>query len=354
MSESTEKIKLTQFTHGFGCGCKIAPAVLDVMLKNNHAANDHPGLLVGNSTKDDAAVLDLGNGKALITTTDFFMPIVDDAFDFGKIAAVNAISDVYAMGGTPNIAVAILGWPIEKLAPEIAAQVLAGGRAACAEAGIPLAGGHSIDSPEPIFGLAVNGMIEIKNLKTNSGAKEGDLLFITKSIGVGVITTAAKKGIVKEEDLQLAVKSMSTLNKIGAALAELPGVHAITDVTGFGVFGHLLEMLEGSGLSAILDFAKLPLITNLEDYLAQYCIPAITYRNWNSYSHQLTEVGVNTLHLGCDPQTSGGLLIAVDPNEKDQYIKLMKEQGYPEFTQTPIGTFMARTEKHIRVVNGEG
>ena len=224
MNSISEKIKLTQYSHGAGCGCKISPSVLDVILKNNEAKMHYPLLLVGNNSRDDAAVFDLGNGTAMISTTDFFMPIVDDPFEFGRIAATNAISDVYAMGGTPNMAIAILGWPIDKLAPEIAGLVVAGGSKACFDAGIPLAGGHSIDCPEPIFGLAVNGLVDIKHLKKNNTAKKGDFLFLTKNLGVGIISTASKKGIAEEKDLAIAIESMTTLNKIGSALGKLNGV----------------------------------------------------------------------------------------------------------------------------------
>ena len=234
-----EEIKLTQYSHGAGCGCKISPAVLDQILHSSikHAAD--PALLVGNNTRDDAAVLDLGNGTALISTTDFFMPIVDDAYDFGRIASANAISDVYAMGGKPVLAIAILGWPIDKLSPEVAQKVLEGSRSICAEAGITLAGGHSIDSPEPIFGLAVNGMVAIQHLKQNSTASAGCKLYLTKALGVGILTTAQKKGILKPEHAAIAPKSMSMLNKIGETLGRLDYVKAMTDVTGFGLLGHL-------------------------------------------------------------------------------------------------------------------
>ena len=320
--ELTEKIKLTQFSHGAGCGCKIAPSVLDVILKNNETKEHFPNLLVGNSSRDDAAVYDLGNGMALISTTDFFMPVADDPFHFGRIAATNAISDVYAMGGIPTLAIAILGWPIEKLAPEIAGQVVAGGRQACKDAGIPLAGGHSIDCPEPVFGLAVNGLVETKSIKQNNTAKEGDLLFLTKKIGVGIITTAAKKGLAKEKDLQNAIESMTTLNKIGAELGKLNFVHAMTDVTGFGLLGHLIEMAEGSNLTAEINHAKVPLIPNIDYYLDQNCIPGGTRRNWKSYGHKVNAISERTLSLLCDPQTSGGLLVAVDQAWEEEFEKV--------------------------------
>ncbi len=345
------EIKLTQFSHGYGCGCKIAPAVLDEILKGNESTQEFPGLLVGNSTRDDAAVLDIGNGWAMVSTTDFFMPIVDDPFEFGRIAATNAISDIYAMGGKPNLAIAILGWPVDKLAPEIAAKVVAGGRSICAEAGIPLAGGHSIDSPEPIFGLAVNGMVKTDGLLRNNTALPGDLLFLTKPLGVGIVTTAEKMGKAQPEDMHIAIRQMSTLNKIGEQLNNIQGVHAVTDVTGFGLFGHLLEMAQGSGLAAELYVDKLPELENLNHYMDQFTIPAITYRNWNSYGHMLTEPDARTLHLGCDPQTSGGLLIAVSPMHKDALIMLMSAYGVAEACLQPIGTLKEKTvEKCVELI----
>jgi selenide, water dikinase len=308
-----DEIKLTQFSHGYGCGCKISPAVLEAILKNNDSGNAHPLLLVGNQSRDDAAVFDLQNGTALISTTDFFMPVVDDPFDFGRIAATNALSDVYAMGGKPVLAIAILGWPVDKLAPEIAGRVIEGARSVCEEAGIPLGGGHSIDSPEPFFGLAVNGIAAIKNIRKNNSAREGDLLFLTKPLGVGIITTAAKKEIVSPEHLSEAIRLMTTLNKIGEQFGKLEEVHALTDVTGFGLFGHLIEMAEGSNLSAELNLDQVPVMDGIDVYLDQFSIPAITYRNWNSYGSKIQEPDVRWLHLGCDPQTSGGLLVAVEP-----------------------------------------
>ncbi len=340
--EITEKIKLTHYSHGAGCGCKIAPTVLDVILKNNETKEHYPNLLVGNSSRDDAAVYDLGNGMALISTTDFFMPIVDDPFQFGRIAATNAISDVYAMGGTPTLAIAILGWPVDKLAPEIAGQVIAGGRQACIDAGIPLAGGHSIDCPEPVFGLAVNGLVETKNIKQNNTAKEGDLLFLTKNIGVGIITTAQKKGIAKEDDLQRAIDSMTTLNKVGAALGKLKSVHALTDVTGFGLLGHLIEMAEGSNLTAEINLSQIPLLQNIEDYLKQNCVPGGTKRNWKSYGHKVSAISERSINILCDPQTSGGLLVAVDPNDLDEFKSIMQQFNLDNKAMQPIGKFTAK------------
>lgn len=335
------EIKLTQFTQGYGCGCKIAPAVLDEILSGNETGREFPGLLVGNNTRDDAAVLDLGNGMALVSTTDFFMPIVDDPFAFGRIAAANAISDIYAMGARPNLAIAILGWPVDKLLPEIASKVVAGGRSACEEAGIPLAGGHSIDSPEPIFGLAVNGVVNASHLLRNDTAREGDWVYLTKPLGVGIITTAQKMEKAKSEDLELAIESMSRLNKVGSVLGEVGGVHAVTDVTGFGLFGHAIEMAQGSGLSIEIDMGALPELPGLDHYLQLHTVPAITYRNWNSYGHLVSDTGARELQIGCDPQTSGGLLVAIAPEAADDLVKMMADHGVPEQCLHPIGRFMA-------------
>ncbi|MEK6616628.1 MAG: selenide, water dikinase SelD, partial [Bacteroidota bacterium] len=284
-----EEIKLTKYSHGAGCGCKIAPSVLEKILHSTlHTPTSN--LLVGYNTKDDAAVYDIGNGRAIISTTDFFMPIVNDAFDFGRIASVNAISDVYAMGGKPLMAVAILGWPVEKIPAELAQNVLDGARSICTEANIPLAGGHSIDSPEPIFGLAVTGEIEIKNIKKNSTATEGCKLFLTKPIGVGMITTAHKRELAREEDFQEAMKWMTHLNSIGYEFGKLDYVKAMTDVTGFGLLGHLIEMCEGSNLSAEIEFDKIPKVKNLSYYTHQKCLPGGTMRNWKSFESKVGQI----------------------------------------------------------------
>lgn len=306
---------LTQYSHGAGCGCKIAPQILDTILNNSfgkHSSFDEPRLLVGHDKKDDAAVFDLGNGRAVISTTDFFMPIVDDAFNFGQIAAVNAISDVYAMGGNPLLAIAILGWPISKLPADQAARVLEGARAVCAKAGIPLAGGHSIDNPEPLFGLAVTGEAPIANIRRNSTATKGCALFLTKPIGIGILTTAQKKGVVNEVDLKIAIDTMLELNKVGALLGTRAEVKAMTDITGFGLLGHLGEMIDAGNLSTEISFSSIPLLPNLDKYIDQQCIPGGTLRNWKSYGDGI--IGLNALQqtILADPQTSGGLLVAVD------------------------------------------
>ena len=322
------EIKLTQFSHGAGCGCKIAPAVLDSILQSSkiNIEND-PRLLVGHDKKDDAAVFDIGNGRAIISTTDFFMPIVDDAFDFGRIASVNAISDVYAMGGTPMMAVAILGWPINKIPAELAGKVLEGARRICADAGIPLAGGHSIDNEEPLFGLAVTGEILIRNLKQNSTAIEGCSLFLTKPIGVGIFTTAQKRGIVKPEDFDQALQTMLTLNKPGETFGKLSYVKAMTDVTGFGLLGHLGEMVDGSNLSAEIEFSKVPKLTNIDFYISQGSMPGGTKRNWESYGNGIEGVDEYKRSILCDPQTSGGLLVAVEHGNENEFISVAESIG---------------------------
>jgi selenide,water dikinase len=340
-------IKLTQYSHGAGCGCKIAPKVLDEILKSSIALPDNKNLLVGNSSKDDAAVYDLGNGMALISTTDFFMPIVDDAFDFGRIAAANSISDVYAMGGKPLMAIAILGWPVEKLPVELAQKVIEGGRNICTEAGIPLAGGHSIDSQEPIFGLAVTGIIPIENLKKNNTAQEGDYLFLTKPLGVGILTTAQKRGLLKDEYLPVMIEQMITLNKIGEELGKIKGVTAMTDVTGFGLLGHLIEMAEGSGLSAEIYYDKLPIAAGVKAYISQRIFPDATTRNWNAYSDKVKFVkGVNVMEaftLLPDPQTNGGLLVSVKEESLEEVNNVLG--GMIE----PIGKMITGSEKRISV-----
>lgn len=336
-----ENIKLTQYSHGAGCGCKISPKILDEILQSSFSMPDNNRLLVGNHSKDDAAVYDLLNGTALISTTDFFMPIVDDPYNFGRIASANAISDVYAMGGNPVLAIAILGWPINILPPIVARRVIEGSKSICLEAGIPLAGGHSIDSPEPIFGLAVNGLVDIKNLKQNNTAKKGDVLLLTKKIGVGILTTAEKKNQLTESDILLAAEQMMQLNKVGSRLGAVAGVHAMTDVTGFGLLGHLIEMAEGSGLSATIEFDRVPLISErLIEYVEMGAVPGGTNRNWDSYGHKVKLEKNNTESLYknilADPQTSGGLLISVGRDSLEEVISILNEYGLLDRT-TPIG-----------------
>ncbi len=324
-----ETIKLTQYSHGAGCGCKISPAILDKILHSSIPATPDARLLVGNDKKDDAAVYDMGNGIGLISTTDFFMPIVDDPYDFGRIAAANAISDVYAMGGKPIMAIAILGWPIEKLSPEIAQQVLEGAKAICAEAGIALAGGHSIDCPEPVFGLSVNGVVDIPELKQNSTATAGCRLYLTKALGVGILSTAQKKGLLQPDDAAIALKSMVTLNKAGQHFGKMASVKAMTDVTGFGLLGHLVEMCEGSSLRAVIEFNKIPLIPSLPAYLSQQCFPGGTQRNWMSYGHKIGELTDVQRYVLADPQTSGGLLVAVEEAGATAFEQYLKDNNLP-------------------------
>jgi len=337
-----EPIKLTQYSHGAGCGCKISPKILDSILHSSTPKAINKNLVVGNESKDDAAVYDIGDGRGLISTTDFFMPIVDDPFTFGKIASANAISDVYAMGGTPLMAIAILGWPINKVPIEAAQQVMEGARAACAEINIPLAGGHSIDAPEPIFGLAVNGMVDLKYLKRNDTAKEGDLLYLTKPLGVGILTTAEKKGILKKQHEGLAASFMMKLNRIGAAMGQIKGVDAMTDVTGFGLMGHLREMCEGSGVCATVQFNKVKQIADLAEYISQGSIPGGTVRNWDSYGLFINLADETKKAILCDPQTSGGLLIAVKPSARKEVEELLAKEGLGEFAE-PIGELRENT-----------
>ena len=344
-----EKYLLTQYSHGAGCGCKIAPKVLDTILAGHSSLSHYPQLLVGNAERDDAAVMDLGDGTAIVSTTDFFMPIVDDPFDFGRIAAVNAISDIYAMGGTPLLAIAILGWPINTLPPEVANKVVEGGRAACEAAGIPLAGGHSIDSPEPIFGLAVTGKVAIDHLKKNGGATTTCRLFLTKPLGVGILSTAQKKGKLQPPHAEMALRSMTTLNKIGEIYGSLPYIKAMTDVTGFGLLGHLSEMCEASDLTAIIDVDKVPFLDRkvLEYYLAEKCIPGGTIRNFESYGHKIAHLSDLQKHLLCDPQTSGGLLVAVEETYVPDFISLSAAQG---LELVPFGHFVGREDILVKLL----
>lgn len=321
MSKQVTKIKLTEYSHGAGCGCKIAPGVLDDILKTSTAPFTDPNLLVGNETKDDAAVYDLGNGSSVVSTTDFFMPIVDDPFEFGQIAATNAISDIYAMGGTPLMAIAIFGWPIKKLSSDIAAQVIEGGRYACKLAGIALAGGHSIDAPEPIFGLAVTGRVENIHVKRNSQASANCDLFLTKPLGIGILTTAQKNKVLKDEHSRIAIETMLQLNKHGAEFAKLPYVTAMTDVTGFGLMGHLVEICEGSNLHAEIDYQAVPKLPEVENYISLGCSPGGAQRNFDSYGHHLSEMTELQKKILCDPQTSGGLLVAVEKSHTADFIK---------------------------------
>lgn len=323
-----EDLKLTSYSHGAGCGCKLSPAVLQEILSGSESVGgEFARLLVGNDTKDDAAVYNLDGETAIVSTTDFFMPIVDDPTDFGGIAATNAISDIYAMGGTPIMAIAILGWPISQLPASVAGEVLKGARETCLQAGIPLAGGHSIDAPEPIFGLAVTGKVPVKAIKKNGDGKAGDRLYLTKPLGVGMVTTAQKKGLAEPADLALARASMLTLNKVGEVLAKLDYVNAVTDVTGFGLGGHLVEMATASGCTATVEMSQVPRFDFVEKYLALKSTPGGTQRNWDSYGAKISTPNGFDYRLLADPQTSGGLLVSVAAEKQAAFEEEMANQG---------------------------
>ncbi len=344
----TKPIRLTEWSEGSGCGCKIAPAVLDqILAASGSFSQEDPNLLVGNSQKDDAAIYQVSDDLAFINTVDFFTPIVDDPFDFGRISAANAISDVYAMGGKPIFANAILSWPVEKIPIELAAKVLEGAKSICKTAGIELAGGHSIAAKDPIFGLSVNGLIHPRKIKTNQGSKEGDLIFLTKPLGIGVLATALKRQKIQEKDYLKLLATACRLNTIGSVLGNHEEVHAMTDVTGFGLLGHLIEMAEGAGLSAKIDLSKLPLIEGIQEYINQFIFPDNTYRNWNAYSPKTKGVqGMDLVKL-CDPQTSGGLLISVSPENKTWFKETIQSQNQVAWE---IGSFTAKEEFVVEVV----
>ncbi|OFA04185.1 selenide, water dikinase SelD [Duganella sp. HH101] len=330
---STEAIKLTSFSHGGGCGCKIAPGVLSEILKNSSGFPVPKELMVGIETADDAAVYKLNDEQALIATTDFFMPIVDDPFDFGRIAATNAISDVYAMGGTPIMALALVGMPINKLPIETIGQIIKGGESICAEAGIPIAGGHTIDSVEPIYGLVVLGLVHPSKVKRNADAKAGDVLVLGKPLGVGVLSAALKKDKLDAAGYQAMIANTTKLNKPGKALSEMAGVHALTDVTGFGLLGHLLELARGAKLAAHLEMAKIPLLPGVEQLAHDGYFTGASGRNWEAYGKdvELSPSVSQAQHmLLTDPQTSGGLLVSCDAGSVDEVLALFRREGFGE------------------------
>lgn len=333
------EIKLTEYSHGSGCGCKISPRLLDKILQGNISMFPDPRLLVGNQSRDDAAAYDLGDGRSVVSTTDFFMPIVDDPFEFGRIAATNAISDIYAMGGKPLMAIAIFGWPIDKLSTEAGQQVVDGGRQACRDAGIPLAGGHSIDSPEPIFGLAVTGIVDNKQLKRNNQATAGCKLYLTKPLGIGILTTAQKQKKLAPEHMAIAPDTMCQLNSIGTEIATISGITAMTDVTGFGLLGHLLEICQGSSLSANIHYDQIPLLPHVEEYLAMGCSPGGAQRNFDSYGEHIAPLPEKHRQVLCDPQTSGGLLVAVSDEAERPFLEITEKAG---LALSPIGELHAR------------
>jgi selenide, water dikinase len=326
-------IKLTSFSHGGGCGCKIAPGILADILKNSIGFPVPKELLVGIETSDDAAVYKLNDEQALIATTDFFMPIVDDPFDFGRIAATNAISDVYAMGGTPIMALALVGMPINKLPIDVIGQIIKGGESICAEAGIPIGGGHTIDSVEPIYGLVVMGLVHPSKVKRNADAKAGDIVILGKPLGVGVLSAALKKNALDATGYATMIASTTKLNKPGIALSNLAGVHALTDVTGFGLLGHMLEVARGSGLTAKLDMAKIPLLLNVHQLATDGFVTGASERNWAGYGHDVVlgkDITAVQKALLTDPQTSGGLLVSCDPSSVAEVLALFAREGFAD------------------------
>ncbi|MGI4844252.1 MAG: selenide, water dikinase SelD [Janthinobacterium lividum] len=329
--QSTQAIKLTSFSHGGGCGCKIAPGVLSEILSKSAGFPVPKELMVGIETADDAAVYKLNDEQALIATTDFFMPIVDDPFDFGRIAATNAISDVYAMGGTPIIALALVGMPVNKLPLETIGQIIRGGESICAEAGIPIAGGHTIDSVEPIYGLVVMGLVHPSKVKRNADARAGDVLVLGKPLGVGVLSAALKKDALGADGYAAMIANTTKLNKPGRLLAEMPGVHAMTDVTGFGLLGHLLELARGATLAATLEMDKVPLLPGVLQLAQDGFFTGASSRNWDAYGKDVelgSAVTPAQRALLTDPQTSGGLLVSCDPASVDEVLALFAREGF--------------------------
>ncbi|MFK5637917.1 selenide, water dikinase SelD [Brucella sp. ZJ1_1] len=325
-------IRLSTLAHGGGCGCKLAPAVLQDLLSDQPVMQPFSQLLVGTETGDDAAVWQLDDENCVIATTDFFMPMVDDPFDFGRIAATNAISDVYAMSGTPIMALAILGMPVNKMPAEMIREILKGGSSICAEAGIPVAGGHSIDAPEPIYGLAVIGTCKLSNLRRNSGARVGDTLILTKAIGVGIYSAAFKKQELDSAGYDEMMASVTLLNRIGAELGKDDAVHAVTDVTGFGILGHALEMARGSNAGIALDYSALPFLNQAEHLAQAGFVTGASTRNWASYGHGVQlpdDYPLWKQQLLTDPQTSGGLLVSCAPQEGERLLGSIRAAGYP-------------------------
>jgi selenide,water dikinase len=328
-----ERIRLTEFSHGGGCGCKIAPAVLSEILASTPIRGLPKDLLVGTETADDAAVYRLNDSQALVATTDFFTPIVDDPYDFGRIAATNAISDVYAMGARPIFALAIVGMPLDKLPIAVIQKILEGGESVCAAAGIPIAGGHSIDTLEPIYGLVALGLVHPQKVKRNSAARAGDVLILGKPLGIGILSAALKKGKLSDAGYRAMLDWTTRLNTPGEALADLPGVHALTDVTGFGLAGHLLEVLRGSKLAGQVRFDALPVIPEALDWVKQGVATGASDRNWNGYGHEMllpADFPEWKRKLLSDPQTSGGLLVACAPEAAEQVLDEFRKRGFAE------------------------
>ena len=332
-ASTTTEPRLTSLSHGGGCGCKIAPGVLSEILRSATALPVPPQLLVGIETADDAAVYQLNEEQALIATTDFFMPIVDDPFDFGRIAATNAISDVYAMGGTPILALALVGMPVNVLSTRTIGRILEGGASVCQAAGIPIAGGHTIDSVEPIYGLVALGLVHPQRIKRNADARAGDLLVLGKPLGVGVLSAALKKNALAPEGYARMIASTTRLNTPGPALAALPGVHAITDVTGFGLAGHALEMARGSGHAVEIDWHRVPLLAGVREMASQGMVTGASGRNWAGYGHEVQlppGFAPQDQALLTDPQTSGGLLVACRPDSLEAVLHTFRDRGFDQ------------------------
>ncbi|MGZ5787132.1 MAG: selenide, water dikinase SelD [Ramlibacter sp.] len=343
-----QPIKLTSFSHGGGCGCKIAAGVLSEILKKSSGFPVPPQLMVGIETADDAAVYKLNDEQALIATTDFFMPIVDDPFDFGRIAATNAISDVYAMGGTPIMALALVGMPINKLPLDTIGQIIRGGESVCAEAGIPIAGGHTIDSVEPIYGLVVMGLVHPSKVKRNADARAGDVLVLGKPLGVGVLSAALKKDVLGADGYAAMIANTTKLNKPGRLLSEMPGVHALTDVTGFGLLGHLLELARGAKLEARLEMSRIPLLPGVEQLAHDGFFTGASGRNWDAYGNEVDlapQLAAAQRVLLTDPQTSGGLLVSCAPDSVDEVLALFAREGFGE--AAVIGRMEAGTPRVV-------
>ncbi|MDI9356362.1 MAG: selenide, water dikinase SelD [Chitinophagaceae bacterium] len=340
-----ETIRLTQYTHGGGCGCKISPLMLESIIKKELDTKYYPALLIGNKTNDDAAVYDIGGGICILSTTDFFTPIVDNPFDFGYIASVNAINDIYAMGGKPIMALATLGWPVDLLDVDIAAKVMDGAKKACESVNIPIAGGHSIDTMEPIFGLAVTGISTIPNIKTNSHGKKNSILYLTKPLGIGIMANANKKMAADEKHFEEVKKLLYTFNTVGEFLGGQKYVEAMTDVTGFGFLGHLIELCEASDLSAEIDFDKIPILPFIDQYINDGFVTGSSDRNWDSYSEKVAPyLSKNQRVILTDPQTCGGLLIAVDVIFRIEFENFMRKHGYD---LSPIGKLTPKNDTYI-------
>lgn len=346
----TEKINLTEFSKGGGCGCKIGPDDLQRILGNLNNSIHSEKLIVGNKTNDDAAVYDLGNGNCLISTTDFFTPVVDSPFEFGKVAATNALSDVYAMGAKPIMTLAVLGYPSEKIKPETISEIMNGATEVCNKINVTIAGGHTIESADLFFGLSVNGLVKLKHLKKNNTAKVGDYIFLTKPLGAGILSAALKRKQIMGDDYAKLLTSMLQLNSIGEILSKEESVTAMTDVTGFGFLGHLSEVCNGSNVSAEVDFSKMKFITNLEQYLDKFIYPDITTKNYAAIGANVTDLDAKQLFTLCDPQTSGGLLVCVSEKGKEKISDLMNANGINKQLCEPIGRIISKNEKGIYVL----